>query len=503
MARFQNILETIGNTPVVRLNRLSPPGVNVYVKVESFNPMGSVKDRMARAVIEDAERRGLLKPGQTVIEATSGNTGIGLAMVCAQKGYPLVVTMAESFSVERRKLLRFLGARVVLTPASEKGSGMLAKAVELAQTHGWFLCRQFENQANADVHSRTTAREIINDFADQRLDCFVTGFGTGGTLKGVARELKLSRPDTRIVAAEPDNSPVLNSRIPQPRDAAGNPSGSHPQFRPHLMQGWAPDFISTLTEEAVSSGLVDEIVPVAGTDALRLSRELAQKEGIFAGTSSGATLAAALTVARRAPKGTNIVCMLPDTGERYLSTPLFEDIGEEMTAQELEISRSTPSCRFDAPAPAPTTDKSPQPVKADVTPIEVDAEAARFVATMVQDKPVLMFALEWCEFCWSARKLFRRLGIDYHSVDIDSVRYQDKDLGGRIRAAVARDTGAKTIPQIYVAGKHIGGCTDLFDAWRDGSLRKLMDEKGIAYRKDVEIDPYSLLPKWLQPRKSA
>jgi cysteine synthase len=250
MARYQNILETIGNTPLVKLNKLAPPGVNVYVKVESFNPMGSVKDRMAKAVIEDAERSGALKPGQTVIEATSGNTGIGLAMVCAQKGYPLVVTMAESFSVERRKLLRFLGAKVVLTPAAEKGSGMLAKAVELAETHGWFLCRQFENPANADVHSRTTAREILDDFGNERIDYFVTGFGTGGTLKGVARTLRQTLPLTQIVAAEPDNSPVLGSRIPQPRDAAGNPSGSHPHFRPHVMQGWSPDFISTLTEEA-------------------------------------------------------------------------------------------------------------------------------------------------------------------------------------------------------------------------------------------------------------
>jgi len=503
VARFANILQTIGNTPLVKLNRLTPEGVNVYVKVEAFNPMGSVKDRMARAIIEDAEKSGALKPGQTVIEATSGNTGIGLAMVCAQKGYPLVVTMAESFSVERRKLLRFLGAKVVLTPAAEKGTGMLKKAVELAEKNGWFLCRQFENPANADVHTRTTAQEILADFAGENLDYWVSGFGTGGTLLGVARELKRVRPGTKIIAAEPDNSGLLASGIRQPRRPDGTASESHPRFRPHLMQGWAPDFVSHLTESAVDQKLIDEIMPVAGSEALLLARELARQEGIFVGTSSGATLAAALTVARRAPQGTNIVCMLPDTGERYLSTPLFEDIGEEMTAQELEISRSTPSCRFDAPAPAPTTDKSPQPVKADVTPIEVDAEAARFVATMVQDKPVLMFALEWCEFCWSARKLFRRLGIDYHSVDIDSVRYQEKDLGGRIRAAVARDTGAKTIPQIYVAGKHIGGCTDLFDAWRDGSLRKLMDEKGIAYRKDVEIDPYSLLPKWLQPRKSA
>ena len=340
MARYQNILETIGDTPVVKLNKLAPAGVDVYVKVEAFNPMGSVKDRMARAIIEDAERTGRLRPGQTVIEATSGNTGIGLAMVCAQKGYPLVVTMAESFSVERRKLLRFLGARVVLTPAAAKGSGMLAKAIDLADRHGWFLCRQFENPANADVHSRTTAREIIRDFKEQRLDYFVTGFGTGGTLKGVARELKRSRPGTRIVAAEPEVAPLLGSGIPQTRDTSGGPAGSHPAFKPHPMQGWSPDFISTLTEQAAEAGLIDEIVPVAGPDAMRMSRELARKEGIFCGTSSGATLVAALIIARRAPQGSAILCMLPDTGERYLSTPLFDDIGEDMTPEELAIAAS-------------------------------------------------------------------------------------------------------------------------------------------------------------------
>ncbi len=232
MARYANILETIGNTPLVRLNKLAPPTVNLYVKLESFNPMGSVKDRMARAIIERAEQTGALKPGQTVVEATSGNTGIGLAMVCAQKGYPLVVTMSESFSIERRKLLRFLGARVVLTPASEKGSGMLAKAVELAETHGWFLCRQFENEANADVHSRTTAQEILRDFAGERLDYWVTGFGTGGTLKGVSRVLRQASPGTRIIAAEPDNAQVLGSGIPQKRKADGSPAASHPLFPP-------------------------------------------------------------------------------------------------------------------------------------------------------------------------------------------------------------------------------------------------------------------------------
>jgi cysteine synthase A len=500
MARYDNILETIGNTPLVKLGKLAPPGVNVYVKVEARNPMGSVKDRMARAVIERAEQTGELKPGQTVIEATSGNTGIGLAMVCAQKGYPLVVTMAESFSVERRKLLRFLGAKVVLTPASEKGSGMLAKAVELAEAHGWFLCRQFENEANADVHTRTTAQEILADFAGERLDYFVTGFGTGGTLKGVARALKQASAVTRVVAAEPDNSPVLASGIPQPRDASGKPNQSHPNFRPHLMQGWAPDFISKLTEDAVAAGLVDEIVPVAGNDALKLARELAQREGIFVGTSSGATLAAALTIARRAKPGTNIVCMLPDTGERYLSTPLFADIGEEMTAEELTLSRSTPSCRFDAPPPVPAAAGS---VPAPAAPVALDSEAERFFDHVVRHEPVLLFALEWCEFSWSVRKLFARLGIPYRSVDLDSVAFQGGDLGGKIRAVLAARTGARTIPQVFIGGTHIGGATELFDAWRSGAARELLGRRGVAFDAGADLDPYSLLPKWLQPRKSA
>ncbi|MEJ0036022.1 MAG: cysteine synthase A [Gammaproteobacteria bacterium] len=497
MARYANILETIGNTPLVRLNKLAPPGVNVYVKIEAFNPMGSVKDRMARAVIEHAEQTGALKPGQTVIEATSGNTGIGLAMVCAQKGYPLVVTMAESFSIERRKLLRFLGARVVLTPASEKGSGMLAKAVELAQTHGWFLCRQFENEANADVHSRTTAREILRDFAGERLDYWVTGFGTGGTLKGVSRVLRKESPGTRIIAAEPDNAQVLGSGIPQPRKTDGSPSASHPRFRPHLMQGWAPDFISKLTEDAVAAGHVDEVVPVAGNDALRMSRELAKQEGIFVGTSSGATLAAALNVARRAAPGANIVCMLPDTGERYLSTPLFDSVGEEMTAEELELSRSTPGYRFDASAPA-----APAPAAATVQ-VELDPEAQRFVGDVVRNEPVVMFALEWCEFCWSVRKMFARAGIKYRGIDLDSVEYQAGDRGGKIRAVLAQRTGAVTIPQIFIGGAHIGGCTDLFNAWRDGSIQRRLAENGTGYDTSLAIDPYTLLPKWLHPRKSA
>src|SRR5512141_1009435 len=307
MARFNNILETVGNTPLVRINRLAPDHVELYAKLEAFNPLGSVKDRLALGVIEAAERSGQLRPGQTVIEATSGNTGIGLAMVCARKGYPLVIVMAESFSVERRKLMRFLGARVVLTPAAEKGSGMLAKAEELAKAHGWFLCRQFENEANADMHSRTTAPEILEAFEGERLDYFVTGFGTGGTLKGVARLLKAERPDIKIVLCEPDNSPILGSGIAQQRRPDGTPLDSHPVFRPHLMQGWSPDFIPKLTEDAVAMQLIDHIVPINGADALRLSRELAQREGIFAGISAGATLAGALQICKGAPEGTTVL----------------------------------------------------------------------------------------------------------------------------------------------------------------------------------------------------
>ncbi len=496
MARYDNILATIGKTPLVKLQKLAPAGVNVWVKIEAFNPMGSVKDRMALAIIERAEQSGELKPGQTVIEATSGNTGIGLAMVCAQKGYPLVVTMAESFSIERRKMLRFLGAKVVLTPASEKGSGMLNKAMELANAHGYYLCRQFENEANADVHSRTTAPEILQDFAGERVDYFVTGFGTGGTLLGVSRAFREAGTGTRIIAAEPDNSPVLGSGIAQPRDDHGNPHGSHPYFRPHLMQGWSPDFISRLTEQAVAEGLVDQVVPVAGDDALRLSRELARQEGIFVGTSAGGTLAAALHIAQSAPPASNIVCMLPDTGERYLSTPLFADILEEMNEDEIALSRSTPNYRFDvSPVSA-----SPAP---SLRPAELDPEAERFVRDVIAKEPVVLFALEWCEFCWSARKLFGRLGMEHRSVDLDSVDYQDGDRGVKMRAVLAQLAGASTIPQIFIAGEHLGGCTELFDAMRDGSLQEQLGNAGVDFDRSVDIDPYTLFPQWLHPRKSA
>ena len=344
--RYENILGTIGNTPIVRINRLAPPGINLYAKVESFNPLSSVKDRLALGVIEAAEQSGALKPGQTVVEATSGNTGIGLAMVCAAKGYPFVCVMAESFSIERRKIMRFLGAKVVLTPAAEKGSGMINKAKELAQEHGWYLTRQFENEANADMHSRTTAVEILADFADQQLDYWVTGFGTGGTLKGVGRVLKKESPATKIVLCEPDNAQLIAGGVAQERNDDGSPAGSHPSFSPHPMQGWTPDFIPLLTEAALGQDLADRILPVNGKDALNASRNLAQQEGIFAGISGGATLAGALKICEEAEEGSNVLCMLPDTGERYLSTPLFDDIEVDMNDAEHEISNSTPNYRF-------------------------------------------------------------------------------------------------------------------------------------------------------------
>jgi len=348
--RYANILETVGKTPVVKINKLAPPDVNLYVKIEAFNPLGSVKDRLALGVIEDAERTGKLKPGQTVVEATSGNTGIGLAMVCAQKGYPLVVTMAESFSIERRRLMRFLGAKVIVTPASARAVGMVNKTIELAETHGWFYTRQFENEANADMHSRTTAKEILDDFNGERLDYWVTGFGTGGTLKGVARVLAKERPETKIVVCEPEDAPMLSSGIEQQRNEDGSASAPHPSWKPHPMQGWSPDFVAKLTGDAVASKAISEVLRIAGPDAIRCSKELARKEGIFVGISSGATFAGALRVAAEAPKGSSILCMLPDTGERYLSTPLFADVSTDMTEEEIAISHSTPGCWLPTPA---------------------------------------------------------------------------------------------------------------------------------------------------------
>jgi len=305
---YNNILETIGNTPVVRLNQMGPDHVELYVKVESFNPMASVKDRLAFAIINDAEQKGTLAPGQTVIEATSGNTGIALAMVCAAKGHQFVATMADSFSVERRQVMRGLGAKVILTPAAERGTGMVKKAEELAEKHGWFLTRQFENQANPDYHANTTGPEILSDFAGRRLDYWVTGYGTGGTMSGAGRTLKVARPDLTVVATEPAGATLL--------------AGS--EWAPHKIQGWTPDFIPDVLDREV----FDELRSIGDDRAIEVSRELAHKEGIFTGISSGATLATALDIAADAPEGAVILAMLPDTGERYLSTPLFEGVND-------------------------------------------------------------------------------------------------------------------------------------------------------------------------------
>ena len=339
---FESIVDTIGDTPCIRVNNLAPKHATIYVKAEFFNPAASVKDRLAIGIIEAAERSGVLKPGQTVVEATSGNTGIGLAMVCAQKGYPLVVTMADSFSVERRKLMRMLGAKVVLTPRAAKGFGMYLKAVELADANGWFLARQFETEANADIHEATTAREILGDFRGRRLDYFVTGYGTGGTVTGIGRVLRRERPETKIILSEPANAQLVGSGRAQGRDEKGAPAESHPAFEPHPIQGWTPDFIPLVLQEAIDRELYDELIPIAGAEGTNWAKMLAQREGIFTGVSGGSTFGAAMRVAERAPEGSVILAMLPDTGERYLSTPLFEGISEDMTEEEIALSRSTP-----------------------------------------------------------------------------------------------------------------------------------------------------------------
>lgn len=314
MMIYDNILQTIGRTPVIKINKLAPADIDMYVKVEAFNPMASVKDRLAFAIITDAEKRGVLKPGQTVVEATSGNTGIALAMVCAVKGYPFVAVMADSFSVERRKLMRALGARVILTPAAERGKGMVQKAEQLAAEHHWFLANQFENEANPAFHRNTTGPEILSDFADKNLDFWVTGYGTGGTITGAGEILKLARPQLKIIATEPEGAAALL----QNKDWKGE------QWTPHKIQGWTPDFVA----DVLNREIYDQVISVSDDDAKRVALDLAQQEGIFCGLSAGATFATALKVAETAAKGSVILAMLPDTGERYLSTYMFEDIAE-------------------------------------------------------------------------------------------------------------------------------------------------------------------------------
>jgi cysteine synthase A len=394
--------------------------------------------------------------------------------------------------------MRFLGARVVLTPASEKGTGMVEKARELAAAHGWFWTRQFENEANADVHSRTTAREILRDFGGAGPDYFITGAGTGGTLKGVARILRAKSPMTRIIVAEPENAPMLASGNSQVYKADGTPAASHPSFRPHPMQGWAPDFIPRLTGDALDDGLIDAIQPVSGTAALRLARELARQEGIFCGITGGATLAASLETAKTAPKGSRILFMVPDTGERYLSTPLFEAIGQEMDSEEVDISNSTPLCRFSVPATSPAA--------AAVAPIEPVTVLARdFVAQAIgnPDQPVVMFALEWCEFSWAVRRFLRDMGVPFRSVDLDSVAMQAEGFGGDIRKALRVYTGEVTIPQIFIGGVHAGGAVDVLERHDRGELAPLLRRAGVTPTGDIALVARSYLPKWLATRSAA
>lgn len=490
--RFNALSETIGNTPCIRINKLAPKHVNLYVKMESMNPMGSVKDRMARNIILQAEKKGLLKPGQTVVEATSGNAGLALAMICAEKGYPFVAVMPENFSIERRKLMRFLGAKVVLTPASHKGSGSVAKAKELAIKHGWYFCKQFENEANTRAHLNT-AKEILNDFADVGLNYWVTGYGTGGTLKGVAGLLKLRSPRTSVVVCEPSNAQLLSAPNAQQRHLDGSAADSHPRYEPHLMQGWTPDFISRLTEDALKNGYIDEVLPVGGNVAMDMARNLAQKEGILTGISGGATLAGALKIAQKAPPGSNILCMLPDSAERYISTPLFDNISEEMTGEERALAESTPNYRFDSPPPLPVIEvEEKQPLVSEVT--------QQMLKQLINNpsRPVVLFALQWCEISWAVRKLFKTLSVPFHCVELDSSSYRNSKLGARLKATLIDHTGYSSLPQIFVDGKFIGGSTELFDSIINRNFFKKLDAAEVSYNRVVDVDPYTLLPGWMQ-----
>lgn len=343
---YDTILDTVGDTPVIRINRLAPKGVELFVKAEFFNPAASVKDRLALNIIEAAERSGALKPGQTVVEATSGNTGIGLAMVCAQKGYPLVVTMAESFSVERRRLMRMFGAKVILTPRAEKGTGMYNKAVELARKHGWFLARQFETSANADIHENTTAQEILGDFAGRRLDYVVTGYGTGGTLTGVSRVLRTERPDTKIVLAEPANAALVSSGQAQARGEDGSPAISHPAFEPHPIQGWTPDFIPFVLQEALDNRGFDDLVTVPGPEGIAWAQKLAASEGILTGISGGATFAVAMRVAESAPPEPRSSRCCPTRASATFPPPCSRKSPKRWTRPSLRSRARPPATRW-------------------------------------------------------------------------------------------------------------------------------------------------------------
>jgi len=351
-AIYDDVTKTIGKTPVINVSKLAPDGIDLYVKCEFFNPLSSVKDRLAIAIIEEAERQGKLKPGDTVIEATSGNTGISLAMVCAQRGYNFVATMAETFSLERRKVMRALGAKVIITPAKMGGTGMVAKAEELAEEHGWFLARQFETDANPEYHANTTGPEILADFAGKNLDYWVTGYGTGGTWHGASKVLRQARPNLKIILSEPEAAPLITSGTKQERKEVmgvfGAPAKGHPAWTPHPIQGWTPNFIPKIVEDGQGKNLADEVVLVSGAEAIEAALLLARTQGIFCGISGGATFKTALKVCDKAPKGSTVLAMIPDTGERYLSTPLFASIEADMNEDETKISQSTPNAQLAA-----------------------------------------------------------------------------------------------------------------------------------------------------------
>ena len=337
---YKSILDTIGNTPVFKVQNISINNTNLYVKAEYFNPASSVKDRLAVSIIENAENKGLLEPGNTVVEVTSGNTGIGLAMVCAAKNYPLVVTMPDSASIERRKLMRFLGAKVLLTPAAEGGTGAYKKAKDLVEKNNWFFARQFETEDNPRIHENTTAREIYNDFKDIGLDYWVSGYGTGGTFTGVSRYLREKMPNTKLILTEPDVAQLVGSNTKQSRNDDGSASKGHPEWNPHPIQGWTTDFIPLVLQESIDNNYFDELIPVSGEDGIFWANELAKKEGIITGVSGGSTFAVAVAVAKRASPNSNILCMLPDTAERYMSSVLFDEINTEMNDDELAIFNS-------------------------------------------------------------------------------------------------------------------------------------------------------------------
>jgi len=466
-----------------------------------------VKDRLSIAVIEWAEQSGKLEKGQTVIEASSGNTGIGMAMVCAQKGYPYVCVMAESFSIERRKLMRFLGAKVILTNPAHKGTGMLIKTKALADKHGYFWPNQFENEANAWIHEKTTGPEILNAFqqASMKIDHFVCSYGTGGTLLGVGKYLRKHSPQTKIHVCEPSNAPMLFSDIPteyppekQDENGHANENGNghsdefpstsfkvpHPVWRPHLLQGWATDFIPKLVSSATEKKLYDSVLHVGGNDAIETAQVLATNNGILSGVSGGGTLFAAISFAKKLNKKANIVVMIPDTGERYLSTPLFENIPADMTEEEKEIADSVPSTAPPAPGLPPPTQ-----------------EATEWVQKEAKSSPVVIFSLEYCEFCWTLTSFLDALGVSYHKIDIDSFEYAKDNLGNKYRASLCEWTKCNTFPQFFVNGNFHGGAVDACMMWKKEKLQDLFKKAGIKGGDDnfnnYNGDPFEFLPKWM------